>query len=158
MSEPAFDRLLRRLTEAEVEFILIGGLALGAWGVVRGTKDVDVVVASDPANLDRLATLAVELGGHVHAGESFLSSQPSIGAQLRSGEQVAIETELGRLDVVQGLEGVPAYEDLRRGAVMADVLGVEVAICSVEDLREMKKAAGRTGDLADLEGLDAIEG
>jgi len=32
LTEPAFDRLLRRLTEAEVEFALIGGLAVNAWG------------------------------------------------------------------------------------------------------------------------------
>jgi hypothetical protein len=57
----------------------------------------------------------------VHAGESFLSSKLSIAGQIASGEQVAIETDLGRLDIVQG----------------------------------MKRAAGRTRDLADLEDLDA---
>jgi hypothetical protein len=30
-----------------------------------------------------------------------------------------------------------------------------VAVCSVEDLRAMKQASGRTRDLADLEDLDA---
>ncbi|HEX8959275.1 MAG TPA: hypothetical protein VF770_05590 [Solirubrobacterales bacterium] len=43
-----------------------------------------------------------------------------------------------------------------RGAA-APVLGVIVAVCSAEDLRAMKRAAGRTRDLADLEDLDAIE-
>jgi hypothetical protein len=59
------------------------------------------------------------------------------------------------LDVVQGLEGVPTYEELRARATDADVLGVSVAVCSVADLRAMKQAAGRTRDLADLEDLDA---
>jgi len=157
LSEPAFDELLRRLAEAGVDFILVGGLALNAWGVVRGTKDVDVVVSSDPANLDRLAQMAVEARGHVQVGEALLGSPPSIAAALRGGEQVAIETELGRLDVVQGLDGVPPYEELRARATEADVLGVTVAVCSIEDLRTMKRAAGRTRDLADLEDLDAIE-
>ncbi len=155
MSEPAFDELLRRLAEANVEFVLVGGLAVNAWGGVRGSKDVDVVVAPDPENLDRLAAVAVAAGGHVQAGEAFMSSQPSIAALLRTGEQVAIETELGRLDIVQGLEGVPSYEELRARATETEVLGVSVAVCSVEDLREMKRAAGRTRDLADLEDLDA---
>jgi hypothetical protein len=53
------------------------------------------------------------------------------------------------------VEGVPSYEELRARATEADVLGVAVAVCSVEDLREMKRAAGRTRDLADLEDLDA---
>jgi predicted nucleotidyltransferase len=157
LSETAFDELLRRLSEARVEFVVVGGLALGAWGVVRGTKDVDIVPSPDPANLDRLAEVAVEAHGHVQAGEALLGSQPSIAAQLRAGEQVAIECDLGRLDVVQGLDGVPAYEELRSRAVETEVLGVTVAVCSFEDLRQMKRAAGRGQDLVDLESLDAIE-
>jgi hypothetical protein len=67
---------------------------------------------------------------------------------------VLIETSLGPLDVVQGLPGVPAYEQLRSGASDVEILGVTIAVCSLEDLRAMKRAAGRTRDLADLEDLD----
>ena len=155
MTEAAFDQLLRRLSEADVEFVLIGGLAVNAWGVVRGTKDVDIVVATDIENLKRVAAVAAAVNGHVQSGESFLSSQPSPASQLAGGEQVAIETDLGRLGVVQGLDGVPAFEELRARATVTEVLGVRVAVCSVEDLKAMKQAAGRTRDLADLENLDA---
>jgi len=155
VSAPAFDELLRRLSEVGAEFVVIGGLALGARGVVRATKDVDIVVASDPANLRLIAEVAVAAGGHVQRGDALLGSPPSIAAEMAAGEQVAIETNLGRLDVVQGLDGVPSYEELRSRASEAEVLGVSVAVCSVEDLREMKRAAGRTRDLADLEDLDA---
>ncbi len=134
---------------------MIGGLAVNAWGVVRGTKDVDVVVAPDPQNLKRVAEVAVAIQGHVQTGESFLGSPPSIAAQLASGERVAIETELGQLDVVQGLDGIPSYGELRARATEADVLGVKVFVCSIADLRAMKQVAGRTRDLADLEDLDA---
>jgi predicted nucleotidyltransferase len=158
MSPAAFDEILRRLVEAEARFVVIGGLALGARGVVRATKDIDVVVAPDPANLKRVADVAVTAGGRVQRGEAFLGSPPSIAALLATGEQVAIETDLGRLDVVQGLEGVPAYKELRSRASEAEVLGVNVAVCSVEDLRAMKRAAGRGQDLVDLENLDAAEG
>lgn len=155
MSEPAFDELLRRLAEAGVEFVVIGGLALNAWGVVRGTKDVDVVIAKDPDNIRRVAEVAVGAGGRVHQGEALLGTPFSIAAALASGDQVAIESDLGRLDVVQGLEGVPSFEDLRSRAIEAEVLGSMVWICSREDLRAMKQAAGRTRDLADIEDLDA---
>lgn len=155
MSELAFDQLLRRLVEADVEFVLIGGLAVNAWGVVRGTKDVDIVVGTDPANLKAVAEVAVAAGGHVQRGEALLGTPVSIAAELASREQVAIETDLGRLDVVQGLEGVPSYEELREKASEAEVLGVKVAVCSREDLRAMKQAAGRPRDLVDLEDLEA---
>jgi predicted nucleotidyltransferase len=155
LNEPAFDELLRRLAEADVEFVVVGGLALNAWGVVRGTKDVDVVIATASGNIKRVAEVAVAAGGHVQRGEALLGTPFSIAAALADGDQVAIETDLGRLDVVQGLDGVPDFEELRSRAVEAEILGSTVWVCSREDLRAMKQAAGRTRDLADIEDLDA---
>jgi predicted nucleotidyltransferase len=154
LSEPAFDELLRRLAAAKVDFVVVGGLAVNAWGVVRGTKDVDVVIASETENLKRVAEIAVAIGGHVQQGEALLGSPISIASALAGGEQVAIETDLGRLDIVQGLDGVPSYEKLRSRASEAQILGVTVAVCSMDDLKAMKRAAGRTRDLADLEDLE----
>jgi predicted nucleotidyltransferase len=158
LNEPAFDELLRRLAKADVEFVVVGGLAVNAWGVVRGTKDVDVVVAPDTANLKRVAEVAVAAGGHVQQGDALLGTPISIASALTSGEQVAIETNLGRLDVVQGLDGVPSFEELRSRATEVEILGTEVWVCSRDDLVAMKRAAGRTRDLADLEDLDAAGG
>jgi predicted nucleotidyltransferase len=155
LTAPAFDELLRRLVAADARFVVIGGLAVGAWGVVRGTKDVDVVVESEPENLRKVAEVAVAAGGHVQQGEALLGSPFSIAAAMAEGEQVAIETDLGRLDVVQGLDGIPSYEVLRSRAAEAEILGVKVHVCSLEDLKAMKQAAGRTRDLADLEDLEA---
>jgi predicted nucleotidyltransferase len=155
LSEPAFDELLRRLAEAEVKFVVVGGLAVNAWGVVRGTKEVDVVLAPDPENLERMAEVAVAAGGRVQQGEAFLGSPISIASAVASGEQVVIETDLGRLDIVQGLDGVPGYDELSARASETEVLGVTVDVCSINDLRAMKRAAGRTRDLADLEDLEA---
>jgi hypothetical protein len=155
LSEPAFDELLRRLAEAKAKFVVVGGLAVNAWGVVRGTKDVDVVIAPEIDNLKRVAEVAVKAGGRIQKGEALLGSAISIASALASGEQVAIETDLGRLDVVQGLDGVPSYADLCSRASDAEILGVTVAVCSINDLKRMKRAAGRTRDLADLEDLDA---
>jgi predicted nucleotidyltransferase len=155
LSEPAFDELLRRLAESGAQFVVVGGLAVNAWGVVRGTKDVDVVVATETENLKRVAEVAVAAGGHVQQGEALLGSPISIASALASGEQVAIETDLGRLDIVQGLDGVPSFEDLRPRATEAEILGTQVWVCSRDDLTAMKRAAGRTRDLADLEDLEA---
>jgi len=151
----AFDELFRLLVAANVRFVLVGGLALNAWGVVRGTKDVDIVPDPHPDNLGRLAEVAVEVGGRVQAGEAFAGSSRSISALLAAGERVFIETPLGPLDVVQGIPGVPAYQQLRDTAVEVDVLGATIFVCSLDDLRTMKRTAGRTRDLADLEDLDA---
>ena len=157
MSAPSFDLLLASLTEAEVRFVVVGGLAVGAWGVIRGTKDCDIVPDPAPDNLDRLSAVAVELGGHVQLGESLLGSEPSIAALLREGERTLISTRLGLLDVVQGLDGVPPYSELRTGAINVEFAGTTIAICGLEHLRAMKRAAGRPRDMVDLDDLDAAQ-
>ena len=131
---------------------------MNAWGVVRGTRDVDVVVKTDATNLDRLAKLAVELGAHIETGDAVLSTPFGITERLGSGERVQLETDIGSLDIVQGLPGVLGYDELRERASDVEILGVTVAVCSLEDLRSMKRAAGRARDLADLEDLDAAHG
>jgi hypothetical protein len=83
-----------------------------------------------------------------------LGSAFSIAAALADGDQVPIETDLGRLDIVQGLDGIPSFDELRSRATEAEILGAKVWVCSLEDLKTMKQAAGRTRDLADLEALD----
>lgn len=158
MTEAGFDELLRRLVAADVRFVLVGGLALNAWGVVRGTKDVDIVPAPEIENLDRLAQVAASVGGRVQTSEAIAGSHFSIAALLRDGGRVLIDTDLGAVDVVHGAPGVPPYDQLQERAVEVEVLGVDVPVCSLEDLRAMKRAAGRTRDLADLEDLDTAHG
>ena len=158
MTATAFDELLRRLVEADVRFVLIGGLALGAWGVVRGTKDVDIVVDPDADNVIRLAEAMVEIGGTVQREDALAGSARSIAALLAEGQRVLVRTTVGVLDVVQGLDGVPTYADLLSRAERVEVAGMQLVVCSLQDLRAMKRAAARPRDLVDLADLDAAHG
>lgn len=137
--------------------MVVGGLALGAWGVVRGTKDCDIVPDPAPDNLKRLASAAVGIGGHVQLAGTLLGSERSIAELLLAGGRALISTRLGDLDIVQGLEGVPPYLELRAGAIDVELDELTVAICSLEHLRTMKHVAGRPRDLVDLDDLDAAQ-
>jgi hypothetical protein len=99
--------LLERLREAEVDFVLVGGLAVNAWGYLRATRDVDLVPDPSPENLARLDALLVELGGKVEVGERLLESS-AIKTFLRTGDRTLVLTDLGRIDVLQGLPQIPA--------------------------------------------------
>jgi hypothetical protein len=112
---------------------------------------------SAPENLDRLARLVADLGGHIQLGESLLGSERSIAALLHGGERALIVTQLGDLDVVQGLDGVLPYAELRASAVDVEFVDVTIPICALEHLRTMKRAAGRPRDLVDLDDLDAAQ-
>jgi hypothetical protein len=149
---PDFDKLLRWLTTAEVRFVLVGGLAVNTWGVVRGTTNVDVVADAEPENLGRLASVAARAVTLTRAPTA--RSQAAIAALLQRGENVEIATELGPLNVVQGFPGVPSYAELRSRAVEVEAMTGTVAVCSLDDLCAMKRAAGRASDLADLQDLE----
>jgi hypothetical protein len=56
-----YEGLLKALIHAEVEFIVIGGLAASAHGSPRFTRDVDVVYRRTDKNMERLAAA---LSGH----------------------------------------------------------------------------------------------
>jgi hypothetical protein len=72
---------------------------------------------------------------------------------IRRGGNVTADTKFGGLNVVQRAGGVPNYSDLIQDAVDSELLGIPVRICSLARLREMKHAAGREQDRADLANL-----
>ncbi|HWC49592.1 MAG TPA: nucleotidyltransferase [Solirubrobacterales bacterium] len=148
--------LLQRLVEAEISFILVGGLAVNAWGYIRSTQDVDVVPDPNPENLAKLDELLQELGGKVDVGGRLLDSS-SISTFLRTGDRTFVRTELGQVDVLQGLPQVPRYEELEKGAKEIDIDGLAVRVCSLEHLLEMKRASDRARDRDDIEALEAAQ-
>lgn len=148
--------LLERLREAEVDFVLVGGLAVNAWGYLRATRDVDLVPDPSRENLERLDTLLVGLGGKVEVGGRLL--EPSaIRTFLRTGDRTLVLTDLGRVDILQGLPQVPSFASLDENASEVDIDGLVVKVCSLDDLLAMKRTSDRARDREDLEALEAAQ-
>jgi hypothetical protein len=152
--------LLRALHEAAVQHIIIGGFALNAHGVIRPSRDLDIVPAPDPANLQRLAAMLADLDArHVGLGELNADEfpfDPTRPEDLRAGANFRLETRLGDLDVMQWVAGIdadPAYDALAAEAIEGELDGVPLRVCGLEHLIAMKRAAGRPRDLDDLRPL-----
>jgi hypothetical protein len=96
--------LLERLVEANIRFVLVGGLAVNAWGYLRATRDVDVVPDSSTENLEKLDALLRELGGRVDVDGRLLASS-AISTFLKTGDRTLVVTTLGRVDVLQADSG-----------------------------------------------------
>ncbi len=136
-----------------MRFVVIGGVAVGAHGYVRGTEDLDLVPDPDPLNLRRLVEALSDLDSTLPTVDGRPFDPSTDAAVIRRGGNVTADTRFGGLDVVQRALGVPGYAELDKDAVESDLLGVPVRICSLTRLRGMKEAQGRTQDRADLENL-----
>jgi hypothetical protein len=149
--------LLEALNAADVHFVVIGGVAVGAHGYVRGTEDLDLVPDPDPENLKRLMEALRKLDSTLPTvGERPFDPATDAGV-IRRGGNVTAMTRFGGLDVVQRARGVPSYTQLDEDAVDSELLGVPVRVCSLQRLREMKEAQNRAQDQADLAHLPETE-
>lgn len=161
MAELAIEAILRELVEGNVEFLLIGGVAVAYHGYVRGTKDVDVVPAPDRGNLERLAMVLRRLEAEVAGSEDFEEGElpdPLDPAALELGGNWVLSTRLGRLDVMQWIGDAELWGDLAPAAVEERIDGLPIKLVSYEDLVKLKELAGRPRDLLDLEKLREARG
>ena len=71
MPELDIQGIFRALDREGVEFLVIGGVAVGFHGFVRATKDVDIVPSPEPQNLERLARLLAALDAQIEGAEEF---------------------------------------------------------------------------------------
>jgi hypothetical protein len=145
--------LLEVLHDHDVRFVVIGGVAVGAHGFVRGTEDLDLVPDPDPENLKRLTVALADLESTLPTVGGRQFDPANDASVIRHGGNVTATTKFGALDVVQRAQGVPGYSQLVDDAVKSDLLGIPVHVCSLARLREMKQAQSRTQDLLDLENL-----
>jgi hypothetical protein len=152
--------ILATLVANEVEFLLVGGLAVGHHGYPRATKDVDIVPAPDADNLEKLWTALVELDAQVLALGDLHPEELPVALSLEALQQGAnwdIRTTHGRLDIIQyregALETAEDYERLRAGAVPDRYHFGTVWVAGYDDLIDLKTLAGRDQDLADIRAL-----
>lgn len=161
MSELDIPGILRELVDEGVEFMLIGGVAVGYHGHVRATKDVDVVPAPDPANLEKLARVLERLNAQVEGADEFDKGElpdPLDPAVLALGGNWVLLTRLGRLDVMQWIGDDSLWMKLSPAAIEDEVGGLPIKIVSYDDLVALKEQAARPEDLTDLERLRQARG
>jgi predicted nucleotidyltransferase len=149
--------LLERLAEGEIRFVLVGGLAVNAWGYLRATRDIDVVPDPSEENLAKLNDVLKEIGGKVEVEDGQFLDSNAISIFLRTGDRTLVVTELGRVDILQGLPQIPSFAPLDAEAVDVDISGLSVRVCSLGHLLAMKRASERPRDRDDLEALEAVQ-
>ncbi len=138
-----------------VDFVVIGGLAVVFHGSTRITQDLDLCYSTEPVNLEMLGSALKNLEARLFGVEEDLPFVPD-ARTLHGTEILTLATRLGKLDLLRAPQGAPSYAKLRDQAETIDVGSFAVRVARPTDLIAMKRAAGRTKDLADIEELEAI--
>jgi predicted nucleotidyltransferase len=141
---PDFKEFLQLLNSRQVEYLLIGGYAVGYYGYPRATADIDIWIAIKPDNAEKVVKVLQEFGFGVEelTPDLFLEEEQII----RMGVPPV------RIEILTTISGV-SFEECY-AARQVDVLdGIEVNLISLDHLKVNKKASGRYKDLNDLENL-----
>ena len=141
---PDFKEFLKLLNDHDIEYLLIGGYAVGYHGYPRATADMDIWIAMTPVNADRIVKVLKEFG--------FDLPELSIDLFLKEWQIIRLGVPPVRIEIATMISGVNFSECYDERVL--DVLdGVKVNLISLKHLKMNKKAAGRHQDLSDLENL-----
>ncbi len=143
---------------ARVDYVLVGGLAVSLHGAVRGTLDVDVVLAMDEANLARFisAARAMGLAPSLPVPIDSLANAAQIDVWHREKNMLAFslrEAAAAGLVVDVLVRPRVSYADLRADAVVKSIGIVHIPVASIDHLIELKSGTGRSIDELDVAHL-----
>jgi hypothetical protein len=143
-----FRDVLVELNRVGARFLIVGAHALSAHGVPRATVDLDVWIASDPANADRVYAALAAFGAPLE----------TLGITRADFQKADVVSQFGlppfRIDVMTSVSGI-TFDEAWPARIEGKIEGVRVPILDRASFIRNKRASGRKKDLADLELLGA---
>lgn len=150
------EETLRVLYDAGVDFVLIGGAAMGLQGSAHLTKDMDFCYDRSKLNMQRLAKALQPYHPVLRGAPAGLPF--SFDAETISrGFNFTLTTDLGDMDFLGEVSGLGGFGSVKAASDVMQVGGIEVYVLSLSGLIKAKTAAGRSRDLYALPELKALE-
>jgi hypothetical protein len=141
-----FRDLLAAMLEAGARFLVVGAHAMAVHGVPRATGDLDVWIAADQANAQRVWEALLRFGAPV----------ADVGVRREDLTRAEAVVRIGlpprRIDLLTSISGV-GFDEAWPRRVTHQVVGLAIPFLGRADLVRNKRATGRAKDLADLEAL-----
>ncbi len=142
--DPNFADFLKSLNARRVDYLVVGGYAVGYHGFVRATGDLDVFVRLSAANAEKLVAAFKDFGFDVPELTAAVFMEP--------GKIVRIGVPPLRLEVMNEISGV-SFDDCFGKHAEETIDGIRICFIDRESLLLNKRAAGRPKDLADIAAL-----
>ncbi len=154
--------LFKALNEANVQYIVVGGLATVLHGYARFTADVDLVINLNPAEAKKAINVITSIGLKPRAPvDPMQFTDEKIRESWVTDKNMLVfsffdpNNPLMVLDVFIR-EPFPFDEMIER-VVHMNLGELSVPVCAINDLIEMKKKAGRPKDLEDIKYLESLQ-
>ena len=144
-----FRDLLIELSEAGADFVVLGGHAVAFHGHPRATKDLDVLVRSDPTNAQRVYAALAAFGAPLSAFAVEAADFATYDGVLQIGLPPR------RIDILNRADGIRFDEAIADGEAF-ELGGRRIPVIGRAALLKNKRAAGRPQDLADVAALEAV--
>jgi hypothetical protein len=141
---PDFKEFLKLLNSHHVEYLLVGGYAVGYRGYPRATADIDLWVAIHEENAQKLVAAVTEFG--------FGVEKLSVELFLHENKIVRMGIPPVRIEILTTISGV-SFKECYAQRISDTIDEVETHIINLEHLKLNKRASGRHKDLDDLEHL-----
>jgi hypothetical protein len=124
--------------------LLIGGYAVGYYGFVRATGDMDVWVRISPDNATSIVNALIEFGFAV----------PELSPELFLKEEQIIRMGVPplRLEILTTISGV-VFDECFENRLVIQIDDLSINTINLQDLKRNKLSSGRLKDLLDLENL-----
>lgn len=162
MEQRSVESLVRALNEADVRYLIVGGLAVAAHGYLRLTADVDLVLDLKRDNLTRAITALMSLGYRPRAPVAFLDFvDPEKRAQWirEKGMTVfsAFSPDHAATELDLFVESPFDFDVCHDRAVRFEVAtGLTGSFVGLTDLITMKRRANRPVDRLDIQQLESL--
>ena len=150
-----FDRLLQRLIDQKIEFVLVGGFAAILHGAVVVTQDVDVCLNFSCDNLFRLAAALSDLRPvhRIMPGKIALQIDETNWASFKN---LYLKPDWGILDCLGEISGMGSYEQALPNSTIIDLPIGTCRVLTIEALILAKETLARPHDLRTVIALKAI--
>ena len=140
-----FWRFAQEAAKKNLQYLVIGGMAMNFHGLIRNTIDCDVWLGPGPENLDKLrqVLLAMDYEKHeLHFLEGESAMKPSV---------FSIE---GPIDFLTEVHRNFSFADCQARSKPIELQGTPISVLSLIDLRELKILARRPQDIRDVGIID----
>lgn len=150
------ENVIKSLNQHKVQYALVGGYAVALHGAVRGTVDIDFVIALNQRCYRQtekaLASIGLKSRLPISADDVFNFRNEYINNRnLIAWSFTNPDNPLEIVDII-------ITEDAKRiKAVTKNFNGTKIKIAAIDDLIKMKKESGRKQDIEDIKALESLK-